>query len=412
MFYIHQQIEFTSALKQVLHQQSVGADHPGTILADFQTLLDFIGDGSLPVTGSHLLSLKFLKPLNERLSQPIELGLKRPQQKSYPHINGLYLLLRATSLGIIDSTPKKPQLVLDPVVLASWEQLTPTERYFTLLETWALRGRGEIIGDERGHIWSDLPIISWTHFFEMVPNEGLQIIGNRDMEERIKYWPKLHNLALLELFGLVQVIHSPPIEGQGWRIEQVQRTPLGDALLAAIVQHLRENFEALLEFDDVSEIPFGMLQSVFQPYFPAWQNYLILPATNFQEGLYVFRVSLWQNKIWRRIAIPSQLPLDSLTRATINAYAFGFDHLYQFTYLNRFGATKRVAHPYIEEYSSTDEVLIGELPLQLGASMEFLYDFGDSWIFEVILEKIEPPDPSISRPILLESHGQAPTQYG
>ncbi len=41
--------------------------------------------------------------MNERLSEPIQLDLKRPQQKSYPPINGLYLLLRASGLGQIIS---------------------------------------------------------------------------------------------------------------------------------------------------------------------------------------------------------------------------------------------------------------------------------------------------------------------
>ncbi|MGH9903869.1 MAG: hypothetical protein ACRD68_18830 [Pyrinomonadaceae bacterium] len=33
------------------------------------------------------------------LKKPHRIGLKRPQQKSYPRVNGLYLLLRASGSG-------------------------------------------------------------------------------------------------------------------------------------------------------------------------------------------------------------------------------------------------------------------------------------------------------------------------
>lgn len=44
--------------------------------------------------------------------------------------------------------------------------------------------------------------------------------------------------------------------------------------------------------------------------------------------------------------------------------------------------------------------------------MIFLFDYIDNWGFEVQLERIEPVDPQISQAVVLESHGQAPAQYG
>jgi hypothetical protein len=411
MFYLRQQFELTPDLEKVLHRQSIEAHSPGTILPDFQQLLDFVGEGGIPVTGTYLLPLKFLKPLNERLNQPIQLGLKRPQQKSYPHLNGLYLLLRTTGLSQIDTKPKKPQLVIDRDVLQSWAGLNPAEQYLTLLETWTMRGRGEVIGEGRAYFWSDAPLVSWAYFFEKIPTKGLPIAGNSDMENTIIYWPKLHNLALLELFGLLGVQHGPVIEGEGWQIERVWRTPLGDALLAVLVNFIQENYMEILEYEDPSEIPFGVLQPVLQPYFPQWQNNLTFPAVEFQEGVFILKVSLWGGEIWRRIAIPATMTLDDLATMIINAYEFDFDHLYKFTYANRFGAAKQVTHPYMEEYPATPEVQIGELPLQPGALMEFVYDFGDWWEFDVILEKVDPPDARMTKPAILESHGESPQQY-
>ena len=85
----------------LLQQQKITATEPGTILQDFQTLLDFVGEEGIPVSGKqNLLPMKSLAELNQRLSEPIQIALKRPQQKSYPPINGLYLLFwRGDNVG-------------------------------------------------------------------------------------------------------------------------------------------------------------------------------------------------------------------------------------------------------------------------------------------------------------------------
>jgi hypothetical protein len=65
----------------------------------------------------------------------------------------------------------------------------------------------------------------------------------------------------------------------------------------------------------------------------------------------------------------------------------------------------------IDEHRLTSEVRIGELPLQVGASMTYNFDFGEDWRFEVRLERVDPTDPKLQKPVLVESHGKAPQQY-
>jgi Plasmid pRiA4b ORF-3-like protein len=43
--------------------------------------------------------------------------------------------------------------------------------------------------------------------------------------------------------------------------------------------------------------------------------------------------------------------------------------------------------------------------------MELLYDFGDSWLFTIKLERVESPGAKVKAPRILESHGTAPAQY-
>ncbi|MEA3459852.1 MAG: hypothetical protein U9R11_04165 [Chloroflexota bacterium] len=80
--------------------------------------------------------------------------------------------------------------------------MNPTERYFTLLETWLLRGHPEIIGKGRYGLFLILDNFrNWLDFFGRIPEEGMQVAGS-DAEYWLPYLPGWHNLGLLEIFGL------------------------------------------------------------------------------------------------------------------------------------------------------------------------------------------------------------------
>lgn len=151
-----QELSFSAKHKRLLRRLTVDENGPGTVLHDFQAFLDFLAGRETPLTGTLQLPLRLLPEINARLARPLQLGLKRPQQKSYPHIHGLYLLVRASGLTDVGGTPRKPLLVIDDAVYRVWQGLNPTERYGTLLETWLLRGQPEIIG-QRGRSWFCIP---------------------------------------------------------------------------------------------------------------------------------------------------------------------------------------------------------------------------------------------------------------
>jgi len=318
--------------------------------------------------------------------------------------------VRASGLTCIEETSRKPLLVVDDAVYRVWENLNPTERYCTLLETWLLRGHPEIIG-ERGRGWFRVPetFRDCQWFFHRIPDEGMPVAGEKEAEDSLRYWPGLHNLGLLELFGLVSVQHGALEPGKGWRIEQINRTPLGDALLALLQAEFFSDFNNILQLESEEKMPFGVLQPVLQPYLPEWRNNLVVPEWAFREGTHVFKVSL--GRIWRRIAIPADETLDALASAILNAVEFDHDHLYEFLYQNRFGVLERVNHPDMDEGPWTDKVLVGDVPLRVGQTMTYVFDFGDWWEFEVTLERVDP-DMVIEKPVVLEKHGEPPAQYG
>ena len=68
-------------------------------------------------------------------------------------------------------------------------------------------------------------------------------------------------------------------------------------------------------------------------------------------------------------------------------------------------------HSYMEEPPWASKVRIGEIGLTPNTTIGYLYDFGDQWEFDVTLERIDPLDPKIKEPVVLEAHGDAPEQY-
>lgn len=404
-----EKLKFSPEQKQMLRDIVIDESGPGTILRDFNSLFNFLSEESVvPVTGTHQLPIRVLPEINARMTHSLQQGLRRPQQKSYPHVNGLYLLVRASGLTFVGGTKKKPLLFIDKDGYEAWQRLNPTEQYCSLLETWLLRGKPEIIGEPDSMFFVPDTFRKCMYFFEKIPRKGLQIEGDRNAEDSLRFTPGWYNLGLLELFGLISVRNGPLVQGKAWNIEYVHRTPFGDALLGLLLSEFFKNTENICELGDEREVAFGVIQAVLQPYFPDWRNNLIAPKWIFREGTHIFKVSM--EDVWCRIALPANFSLDTLASAILDAIGFENDHLYEFSYENRFGALDKVHHPYMEEGPWTSEILVGEVPLEIEQAMTFLFDFGDKWEFEVVLEQVDR-EMIVDKPALFEINGKPPEQY-
>lgn len=395
-----------------LHSSRLSTRHidnsgPGTILADFEALLDFVGGGARSTGKHHLLPMDRLRELDEKMTIPLRPNLARPQQRSFPHINGLYLLLRTSQIGIPEGQGKtKGRLTLDPFMCQQWLQLNPTERYFNLLEAWLRKSSWEAIGLHSSSRFGDLAR-EVRYLWESIPPEGRSFSKkDQDRGEFLHSLQQSTTLALLELFGLMTVERDPPAKGQNWCVTKICHTSFGGELLGVVYSEIQRSLFA----EEHCESDFGAWQPAFQSNFPQWINNLEFAEPEFRDGIYYFKVSL--GTPWRRIAISAESSLDELAECIIGAFDFGGDHLYAFQFVERDGQKLSVEHPRVGDAElHTDEMAVGYLPLQEGESMPFRYDFGADWRFTVKLEKITPVDPEISLPFLVESHGEAPAEY-
>jgi Plasmid pRiA4b ORF-3-like protein len=402
---------FTTEHERCLRNQVVSADEPGSVLQDFEMLLEFLRlQGGVLASGTYnLLPLKFIGDLDRRLTRPLHLQTKRPQLKSHPYLQGLHLLLRASGLSRVDGAGARARLVVDPAMEDQWRQLNSTERYFNLMEAWLRFGRGEMVG-ERPDFWSGL-LQPCLQAWRPIPAEGVQFDIDRPTEVCIDgIYRSFYQLGLLDLFGIVQV-ERPSRPVAPWCPAGIKRVPFGDAVFTRIATRMDVlGREAQVRDEHATDDRrFGAWQPLFQPYFPDWRASLELPRSEFGEGTYIFRVSI--GKMWRIIAIPADHTLDDLLLWVLRSVNFDSDHLYRFSYRNRMGTTVRINDSRIGEGPTTDQAKIGTLPLAPGQTMDLLYDFGDNWEFTITLERVEPPGSRIKAPRIMEKRGESPEQY-
>lgn len=413
--------ELTPAQINLLEAQDFDQRPPGTLLQDFETLLNLIGEQGMPLTPAHLFAMNCLETINRHLTHPLALRLKRATQKSYPHINGLYLLLRATGISLVDTQPKKPLLRLDPIVLASWRSLNAAERYFALLQAWWGRASEEMLGERR--VWWDGEILQKLFFFfDRFLKTGIQTIETPQDMDSLRYHPGFYNLALMELFGLLDIRAKPPAEGKGWLPEEVRLTDWGRTLLGSYADFITHSqtpgaeSAPLMPGIRVLSEPMEYIEQwsrIVRPAIKAWRKGLDIPVPPFQPGPHLFKVSLGAD-CWRRIAIQGDAYLDELAVSILDAFDFDQDHLYRFSYKDRFGRTIEIDHPYLSGDSDNelaDAVKVGAIPLSPGMRIGFLYDFGDEWEFDILTESVND-GAAIKKPRVVEKHGKAPEQYG
>lgn len=254
----------------LLQDLAITETTPGTIVKDFDTLLAAIGESGFPLSGKlQLFPMKILGDLNAQMSEPIAIALQRPQHKSFPNLYGLYLLIRATNIAVPVPAGKQFKLQLRSDIFASWQQLTPTEKYFTLLEAWLIRGDEKMLGESRSRLTVGAYFL---HAWKQFPHRRLTF-ANYDEQQDLNYWPGLYNVALSQLFGLMAVTTVKPSAGGGWRVKKIQPLPLGNAIMKVIERAYYEHHFFWKACDDPTQ-PWGDLQPYFQPYFPEWQNNL------------------------------------------------------------------------------------------------------------------------------------------
>lgn len=138
-----------------------------------------------------------------------------------------------------------------------------------------------------------------------------------------------------------------------------------------------------------------------KPIFPkdALNNTVKASISKITKGSYIFKVSLGRN-VWCKIELSFKHTLEDLHDSIQEAFYFDDDHLYSFFMDGKLYSKHAFHSPICDEGPYVNEVTIGELGLYEGKRFLYLFDYGDSWEFQVQLiiidkDKIPPRLPQI-----------------
>lgn len=112
------------------------------------------------------------------------------------------------------------------------------------------------------------------------------------------------------------------------------------------------------------------------------------------------------------LEIESSSTLEELHFAIQKAVDFDNDHLYEF-YISRTERSRDRVH-FDDENGEIFERTIGSIyPLGKHRKFFYMFDFGDSWLFQISNSRKKPrePEKGISYPRLVSEKGEKPEQY-
>ena len=123
-------------------------------------------------------------------------------------------------------------------------------------------------------------------------------------------------------------------------------------------------------------------------------------AADLEKVILQLKVTLQGTKppVWRRLEVPADVTLDLLHHILQTAFGWTDSHLHSFEPRPARPGRGR-PNPDLRISSGRERrTRLGEVVSEVGATMLYEYDFGDSWEHLITVEKVEPAEPSITYP--------------
>lgn len=116
--------------------------------------------------------------------------------------------------------------------------------------------------------------------------------------------------------------------------------------------------------------------------------------------------------VWRRVLVPGDITFNDLHLVIQAAFGWGNSHMYQFS-LKGWGF-KPCYQPlgryseYNEDVIDSEDTLISDVFKKARQKYTYIYDFGDNWTHEILLEKI--PEEGLINPLCIDGQGACPPE--
>jgi len=137
-----------------------------------------------------------------------------------------------------------------------------------------------------------------------------------------------------------------------------------------------------------------------------------VPAKKAASAIYQLKITLEDIRpaIWRRFHVPASIQLSGIHDAIQIVMGWRNSHLHQF---EKDG--KRYGVPEDDEFGNLGIIDESKLPVdqllkRQGDSLPYVYDFGDDWRHELVLEKILPVEDATVGPVCLAGERHCPPE--
>jgi hypothetical protein len=125
--------------------------------------------------------------------------------------------------------------------------------------------------------------------------------------------------------------------------------------------------------------------------------------------IYQVKISLKYSKplIWRRVLVRADMRLDRFHTVIQKAMGWYNSHLHQFT---AGGCYYGTPDPEMPETMSERRYSVADLAPTVKCKFAYEYDFGDSWLHEIEVEQVLPPDADFKHPQCLAGANACPPE--
>lgn len=116
------------------------------------------------------------------------------------------------------------------------------------------------------------------------------------------------------------------------------------------------------------------------------------------EKRYLLKIKLLEiePEIWRQFVVPADITLDRLHDVIQIVMGWTDSHLYEFI----IGKKRYTEYPEFEEDGlEAGKYRLGDLIKQKGRTFDYRYDFGDSWLHEIVIENNRYANPTLQSEI-------------
>lgn len=135
-----------------------------------------------------------------------------------------------------------------------------------------------------------------------------------------------------------------------------------------------------------------------------------VPRNEPVEKIWQLKVTLQESEppIWRRVLVPGSVNLGRLHSILQEAMGWMNSHLHLFEVgEKRYGTSDPEWEMDVQNES---KMRLSDAAPEPGAAFTYEYDLGDSWIHEILVEKIGPPEPTMLYPVCVDGKRACPPE--